>query len=85
MSFVRLEYCPTGEVLFDGPEPETRTGTIEEVTDVLLDQIYSGDLRRSRSKGHIPAGCGDYRTETRRFPEQNPGSCWEALDFYVVI
>lgn len=79
MSFVRIEHIQSGAVLYDGPEPETETGSIEEVTDFL---IGHHEIERVEADGHIPAGCGEYRTETRRTAEYQHHTCWEALDWF---
>ena len=74
--YFRIEHVPTGRVLIDAPYEE---GSIEQITDDAIEPL---ELSRAPADGHIPAGCGEFRTEIRRTEEYEPAVCWEALDWF---
>ena len=76
--WVRVTHNQSGEILYDGPQPFD--GEIEDVTDYLMEKQ---EIRRADSDGYIPPGCGEYCTEVRAYPDYDPNSCWEALDWFA--
>lgn len=79
--YIRLTENTSGAVLYDGPQ-EHPDASIEAATDIVLFQLYAGELERDEPNGHIPNGCGAYRTETRRTSNYEPWVCWESLDWF---
>lgn len=79
--FLVIEHIQSGETLHLRRLSPTESLCLEHHTDRWLEVNYDGELERAPADGHIPNGCGEYRTEIRN--RKHDDVCiWSSLDWF---